>query len=90
MLILESFDHAEKRGANILAELVAYGYSSDGFHLVRPEDSGSGQIRSMKMAISMASVESNQIDHVNVHATSTMAGDEIEARSLKEVFGSHS
>lgn len=83
MLIIESLEHALKRGAPIIAEIVGYGYTSDGFHLVRPESSGLGQINAMKKAMTMAKVEPKDIDQVNTHATSTQAGDEIEARSIK-------
>jgi 3-oxoacyl-[acyl-carrier-protein] synthase II len=56
VLVLESLEHAEKRGAPIIAEVVGYGYTSDGFHLVRPEASGEGQINAMKKAINMAQI----------------------------------
>lgn len=58
MLVLESLEHAQKRGVPILAELVGYGYTCDGFHLVRPESSGQGQIRAMKLALKMAKIRS--------------------------------
>lgn len=75
VLVLESLEHAEKRGAPIIAEVVGYGHTSDGFHLVRPEASGEGQINAMKKAMNMAQVEAKDIDQANVHATSTEAGD---------------
>jgi 3-oxoacyl-[acyl-carrier-protein] synthase II len=56
MLILESLEHAQKRKANILAEIIGYGYTCDGFHLVRPEASGAGQARAMKLALKMGNV----------------------------------
>lgn len=69
-----------------MAELLGYGYTCDGFHLVRPESSGQGQLRAMNLALKMANISPEQVDHVNVHATSTPAGDEIEAKAVKEVF----
>lgn len=87
MLVLQSYEHAQKRGASILAEIVGYGYTCDGFHLVRPQSSGQGQVRAMNLALQMANVKSEEVDHINVHATSTEAGDEIEAKSIHQVFG---
>lgn len=85
-LILESEEHAKKRGACILAEVLGYGTTSDGYHLVKPEESGVGQVRSMSSALKMAKLEPSSIDMVNVHATSTPVGDEIEARSILSLF----
>mgnify|MGYP003692109583 CR=1 FL=1 len=77
VLIIESLDSALKRKADILAEICGYGYTSDGFHLVRPETSGEGQLRAMKNALEMAQISESEVDNFNVHATSTQAGDEI-------------
>ena len=68
---------------------MGYGYTSDGFHLVRPADSGEGQMGSMKKAIAASKLSTDQIDMINTHATSTPTGDEIEARSIKTLFGDH-
>lgn len=77
VLVIEELEHALKRGAPIIAEITGYGYTSDGFHLVRPESTGEGQINAMRKAINMANISPKDIDHINVHATSTEAGDDI-------------
>ena len=89
VLIIESEEHAKKRGAKIHGEILGYGYCSDGFHLVRPESSGEGQIDAMTKAIEMSGIDYDKIDCVNTHATSTPAGDKIEANSIKKLFGTH-
>ena len=85
-LIIESYESAVARGANILAEVVGYGFSSNGGNISNPNKEG--QVKSIKMALNMASVEPEDIDYVNAHATSTPIGDKFEAMALKEVFGS--
>ena len=82
MLVLEEYEHARARGANILAELVGYGVTSDGGDMVAP--SGEGAVRCMQMA--MASV-SGPIDYLNTHGTSTPVGDVVELKAVREVFG---
>lgn len=68
-------EHAQKRNATILTEILGYGYTCDGYHLVRPESSGEGQAKAMKLALDMSKVAPEKVDHINVHATSTQAGD---------------
>ena len=82
MLVLESLEHAQARGARILAELVGYGVSSDGVDMVAP--SGEGAVRCMRMA--MAGVKA-PIDYINTHGTSTPLGDIVELESVREAFG---
>jgi len=82
-LVLESLEHAEARGANIIAELVGYGATSDGYDMVAP--SGEGAKRCMELAISSVS---GSIDYINAHGTSTPVGDMIELQAIKEVFNS--
>ena len=84
-VILESLDSALKRGANILAEVVGYGFSSNGGHISNP--SVDGPVRSLHMALKDAGVSAGAIDYVNAHATSTPTGDTSEAKALNEVFG---
>jgi 3-oxoacyl-[acyl-carrier-protein] synthase I len=84
-LILESLQSAEKRGANILGEIVGYGFSSNGEHISNP--TVSGPVRSLLMALKDAGMRPEMVDYVNAHATSTQAGDSSEARALVEVFG---
>ena len=82
MLVLESLQHAQARGARILAELVGYGVSSDGVDMVAP--SGEGAVRCMRMA--MAGIDA-PIDYINTHGTSTPLGDIVELESVREAFG---
>ncbi|QRR00939.1 beta-ketoacyl-[acyl-carrier-protein] synthase family protein [Dyadobacter sandarakinus] len=84
-VILESYEAAKKRGAPILAELLGYGFSSNGDHISNP--SMDGQVRSLQMALKQAGVATSDIDYINAHATSTPVGDGSEARAIFEVFG---
>jgi 3-oxoacyl-[acyl-carrier-protein] synthase I len=84
-VILESLESAQKRGAHILAEVIGYGFSSNGEHISNP--TVNGPVRSLQMALRDAAVQPAQIDYINAHATSTQAGDTSEAKALVEVFG---
>ncbi|MCE7056470.1 beta-ketoacyl-[acyl-carrier-protein] synthase family protein [Algoriphagus sp. AGSA1] len=85
-LIIESYESAIARGASILAELVGYGFSSNGEHISNPNVDG--QVRSIRMALKAADLTADKIDYVNAHATSTPVGDRFEGMALHEVFGS--
>ncbi len=85
-VILESLESAQKRGATILAEVVGYGFSSNGGHISNP--TVDGPIRALTMALKDAGLEAKEIDYINAHATSTPAGDASEAKAIYEVFGS--
>lgn len=85
-VILEEYDHAVARGANILAEVVGYGFSSNGEHISQPSDSGS--YLAMKRALDDANLESSVVDYINAHATSTVLGDMYEAKAIDRLFGS--
>lgn len=83
-LVLEDYDHAVARGANILAEVVGYGFSSNGGGISQPSDDGS--IKAMKRAMEDAGVTADEIDYINAHATSTPQGDDYEAIALDRLF----
>ena len=83
-VIIESLEAAQRRGATILAEIVGYGFSSNGDHISNP--SFDGQHRSLLMAMNQAAIKPSEIDYVNAHATSTPAGDGIEAKVIGEVI----
>jgi len=89
VLILESLEHALKRGAHIYAEVVGYGMSADAHHMTDPAPGGEGAARCMKKAINDAGLEPTQIDYINAHGTSTGAGDKSETAAVKSVFGDY-
>jgi len=84
-VILESLESAVKRGANILAEVVGYGFSSNGAHISNP--TVEGPVRSLSMALKDAALSAADIDYINAHATSTPAGDASEAKAIHQLFG---
>jgi 3-oxoacyl-[acyl-carrier-protein] synthase II len=86
-VVLEEYEYAKSRGANILAEVVGFGMSADAYHMTSP--SGEGALRSMHNAIVNAGIDKNDINVINAHGTSTMAGDLVESNAVKELFGGH-
>ena len=86
ILILESLNHALKRNADIIAEIVGYGATADAYHLTSPDINGDGALRAMNLAILDANISAKHIDYVNTHGTSTPANDKIETIALKNVF----
>ncbi|MCX6281268.1 MAG: beta-ketoacyl-[acyl-carrier-protein] synthase family protein [Bacteroidetes bacterium] len=84
-IILESYESAKKRGATILAELVGYGFSSNGEHISLPNVEGPA--RAMQMSLKVADMPAKDIDYINAHATSTPAGDGNEAKAICQIFG---
>jgi len=84
-VILESLENAQKRGAKILGEVIGYGFSSNGEHISNP--SVDGPARSLKLALKNSGLNASEIDYINAHATSTLAGDASEARAIDTVFG---
>ena len=86
-VILETLESAQKRGANILGEVIGYGFSSNGAHISNP--TVEGPVRSLLMAMKDAGIMAADVDYINAHATSTPAGDASEARAIDEVFGQH-
>ena len=85
-LVLEDYEHAKARGANILAEVIGYGFSSNGGGISQPSDEGS--VVAMTRALDMSGVKAEDIDYINAHATSTHQGDMYEAMALNRMFGS--
>ncbi|ABJ67918.1 beta-ketoacyl-ACP synthase II [Pediococcus pentosaceus] len=85
-LILEDYDHAKARGANILAEIVGYGMTSDAFHMTQPDPEGRGAIRAMQMAMDEGGIKANDIDYINAHGTSTHANDSAESKAIESIF----
>src|SRR6266536_2220313 len=87
--VLEEFDHARNRGADIYAEIIGYGATCDAYHRVRLEESGDEPARAMRMALKDANKQAQDIDYVNLHGTSTLLNDRIETNALKLVFDGH-
>jgi 3-oxoacyl-[acyl-carrier-protein] synthase II len=89
VIILEELEHARRRGANIYAEIVGYGMSSDAYHMTHPSEDGDGARRVMAMAIRKAGVAPSDIDYINAHGTSTPYNDKLETLAIKNCFGNH-
>ena len=89
-LVLEDLEHAQKRGANILGEIVGYGATSDAYHITSPDPTGAGAARAMELAIKEAGISPNKISYINAHGTATHANDEGESKAINQVFGSDS
>jgi 3-oxoacyl-[acyl-carrier-protein] synthase I len=87
VLVLESLEHAERRGASINAEILGWGQSSDGYNVLAPDPNGDGLKRAMEDALRDANVPKEEVDYINAHATSTPAGDVSECRAIHSVFG---
>jgi 3-oxoacyl-[acyl-carrier-protein] synthase II len=90
VLILENYEKAKARGANIICELVGFGASSDANHITAPHPEGAGAIQAMKQCLEDAGALPKEVGYVNAHGTSTPMGDAIETKAIKEVFGEHS
>lgn len=89
VVALESLDHARRRGARILAEVVGFGQTSDAFHSTAPEDSGDGAARAMAQAVQDGGLKMEDVDYINAHGTSTHLNDKIESLAVRKAFGDH-
>jgi len=89
IMLLESLEHAEARGAKIYGEFAGYGASADAHHMTAPDETGDGAIRCMRAAIKDAGIDPSEVDYVNAHGTSTPFNDKGESLALTEVFGEH-
>ena len=87
IVVLEDYENAKKRGAKIYAELIGYGMSGDAHHITTPSEDGSGGFRAMSEALKMSSVNSDEINYINAHGTSTLIGDDIELSAIMRLIG---
>ncbi len=89
MLVIESLEHAEKRGAKILCEITGYGVSSDAYHMTSPAPEGAGGYAAMAMALKDSGLKATDIQYINAHGTSTPVGDGLETAAIKHLLGDH-
>lgn len=89
ILVLEELEHAKRRGASIVAEVVGYGMSSDAHHITSPPNDGDGAYRVMRNALRDAKIEPSAVQYINAHGTSTDVGDRAETIAVKRAFGDH-
>jgi 3-oxoacyl-[acyl-carrier-protein] synthase II len=89
IFVLERLEHAIERGANILAEIIGYGATSDSFHVTQPLENGSGAAKAMLAALKKAAIKPEEIDYINAHGTSTQLNDAMETKAIKTVFGEY-
>lgn len=87
ILILEELEHAKRRGANILAEVIGYGASCDAYHITSPAPGGEGGARAIKLAMKHAGINPEEIDYINAHGTSTVLNDKFETAAIKAALG---
>lgn len=87
MLVIETLEHAQARGANILAEIVGYGQTCDAFHITAPSADGYGAVRAMKMALDMGQLSLDDVGYINAHGTGTRLNDTTETKAIKTLFG---
>ena len=89
VVVLEELEHAKKRGAVILGELVGYGATSDAYHITSPAEDGSGAAKAMELAIQEAGIAKEEVTYINAHGTATHHNDLFETRAIKLLFGEH-
>ena len=86
ILVLEEYEHAKKRGAEIVGEIIGYGATADAYHLTSPALDGAGAVQAMSEALRSANVNSSEVNYINAHGTSTPFNDKIETLAIKKVF----
>ena len=89
ILILENLSFAQRRGAQILAEIIGYGVSADAYHAIQPDEGGEGAARAIQMALNKAGLGTTEVDYINAHGTSTSLNDKAETAAIKSAFGDH-
>jgi len=89
MMVLESLEHAQKRGAKIMAEIIGYGQTTDAFHITAPAEGGYGAFRAITLAMNDAGLEPSDIDYISAHGTATLLNDATETKAIKRALGEH-
>ncbi|MEK7214891.1 MAG: beta-ketoacyl synthase N-terminal-like domain-containing protein, partial [Chloroflexota bacterium] len=89
VLVLEAFDHAQARGATVIAELASYAATADAYHITQPAEHGEGGARAMASALRKAGLRPEAVDYINAHGTSTQMNDKFETLAIKGVLGDH-
>ena len=87
ILILEDYDEAKKRDANIIGEIIGYGITNDAFHITQPDNESTGASNAITMALNDAEIDTSEVGYINAHGTSTYFNDMLETQAIKKVFG---